>query len=100
MISDSFTDSNIIEPIMYFYKDFNYVSYIMGLSFKDGYKLFHDCKTRIQDEKLWEMYLLEAQGGYEGDFDKYKKSKVNNKNENRTKEEEQRIIDKYKDVKI
>lgn len=99
MISDSFTDSNIIEPMMYFYKDFNYVNYIMGLSFKDGYKLFHDCKTRIQDEKLWEMYLLEAQGGYEGDFDKYKKLKIIDKKP-RTKEEEQRIIEKYKDVKI
>jgi hypothetical protein len=100
MISNSFTDSNIIEPLMYIYKDYNYVSYIKGLTFIDGYRLFKECKNRIENDMLWDMYLLEAQGGFEGDFEKYKKSKIKPNNLNRTKEEEQRIIEKYKDVRI
>lgn len=101
---DFFTDENIIEPLIDYYKDFNYVEYILNLPFESGFKLYLKCIDRIkfqteekQKDKIWDMFLIEIQGGYEGNFEDYYKSKIK-VSENKTlgkkfrDSEEERII--------
>lgn len=106
-LAETFTDENIVEPIIDHYKSFDYLNYIMGSTFTDGYKLFKAFKNRVKekqemllDGKLWLMYLLELHHGYSGGYEDYKKSRTKKPNgstrENTLKE--RTLIDKYKDV--
>jgi hypothetical protein len=100
-------ETSIIESLMAYYKDFNYVNYILNLDFSDGYSLFikfvKEKADREHKERLWDMFLLEVKNGYKENFDTYLKR---NKNKSETlsmsktekKSEEQRIKEKYKDL--
>jgi len=89
---------------MYFYKDFNYINYIMDLDFKDGYSLYIKCVKRIEDEaekddrdKHFQMFLLEVENGHTGNFHDYYKSKQKvkesyNMSYDAKVDEEQRIL--------
>jgi hypothetical protein len=68
---------------MMYYKDFNYVEYIMNLSFKDGFKLYLKCMKNINKEqeeiikeRVFKVWLIDIQNGYKGDFEKYYQDKV------------------------
>lgn len=78
-----FNDENITEPIIRYYKDFDYVKYIMDLSFKDGFKLYLKCVNLMKEDQekevkdhVRQVWLIEIQNGYKGDFESYYKSKV------------------------
>jgi hypothetical protein len=66
---------------MFIYKDYNYVNYILDLSYIEGIKIYTKCIDRfnnIEEEKIdnrqWELYLLACQhGAFEGNFEDYKK---------------------------
>lgn len=100
-----FTDENIIDPLMKFYKDFNYVNYIMNLPFKCGFKLYLKCLDNLKDEdekdlknKMWNYWLIKIQNGYSNDFDSFykshiKKAESQNLDRNSKKSEEKRIIE-------
>ena len=91
---------------MYFYKDFSYINYIMGLDFKEGYALYIKCVKRIEDEmekddrdKHFQMFLLEVENGHKGNFKEYYESKRKvkesyNMTYNEKVDEEQRILNK------
>lgn len=111
---DFFTPENIIEPLMGYYKDMNYVNYIMNLSFKDGFKLYLKCVEMIEarnDEKvkdrIYNLWLVEIQNGYGGTFEEYYKSLQHknidrNLNKDIRDSEEKRIIDEItnKNIKL
>lgn len=68
---------------MRYYKDFNYVNYILNLPFKSGFKLYLKCVDHIKDEQekelkdhIRQVWLIEIQNGYTGDFESYYKSKL------------------------
>lgn len=100
-----FTDENITEPIIRYYKDFNYAKYIMSLSFKDGFKLYLKCIDLIQEQKEKEirdnerqLWLVEIQNGCKENFEDYYKSKVRRSENNSLGKdlrdsEEKRIIE-------
>ena len=108
-----FTDENITEPLVRYYKDFSYVEYIMNLSFRDGFKLYLKCIDLIKEEKevrdnISQLWLVEIQHGYEGDFESYYKSQISGQ-ENKIlgkdfrDSEEKRILEKIerkKNVKL
>ena len=110
-----FNDENITEPLIRYYKDFSYVEYIMNLSFKDGFKLYLKCIENIKEDQekeirdhIRQIWLIEIQNGYEGDFESYYKSKIK-VSENRVlgkdfrDSEEKRILEKIerkKNVKL
>ena len=108
---DFFTDENIIEPLIRYYKDFDYVNYIMNLSFRDGFKLYLKCIELMKEDQekeikdhVRQVWLIEIQHGYKGDFESYYKSKVKI-SENRAlgkqfrDSEEERIINEIEDKK-
>jgi hypothetical protein len=78
-----FTDENIIEPLIRYYKSFEYVNYILNLSFKDGFKLYLKCINLMKEDlekelkdNVRQVWLIEIQNGYKGDFESYYKSKI------------------------
>lgn len=78
-----FTSPTVIEPLMYIYKDYNYVKYVMSLDFAEAYKLIKMCRDRMQKldtdklrELLMQLYVIEIQNGYKLDFETYFKSKT------------------------
>jgi hypothetical protein len=55
----------------------------MNLSFKDGFKLYLKCIDLIKEDQekevkdhIRQIWLIEIQNGYKGDFESYYKSKV------------------------
>lgn len=90
------------------YKDFSYVQYILNLEFKQGFILYMECleaNKNINIEKskdrVFQLWLIEIQNGYEGTFDEYYKAKERasfDKPKN-ADEEEKRILDKIKNRK-
>ena len=110
-----FTYENIIEPMMSYYKDFNYVNYILNLTFYHGFKLYLKGINTIKQNQekeiknnVMKVWLVEIQNGYKGDFETYYKSKVS-LSENKILEksfkesEEKRIISEIegrKEVKM
>ena len=78
-----FTEDSIIEPLMKYYKDFDYVTFILDLPFKRGFKLYlkgienikEDNEKEIKDH-VRQIWLIEIQNGYQGDFESYYKSKI------------------------
>lgn len=111
-IMEFFTAENIIEPIMKYYKDYNYVDYILNLPFKSGFKLYLKCIKNINEDiekeaknRIFQLWIAE---GYKGKFDDYYKMQVK-RSENETlgynyrEEEEKRILkdlESKKDVKF
>lgn len=93
---------------MFMYKDFNYIKYIMNLSFDKGYLLYKNCINRFTqkqeertEDKYFTLFLFDVEhNNFKGSFkDYYKemKSKTDNLNlsyEERLKEE-QDLINKY-----
>lgn len=78
-----FNDENITEPIIRYYKNFDYVKYIMNLSFKDGFKLYLKCINLMKEDQekevkdnVRQVWLIEIQNGYKGNFEDYYNSKV------------------------
>lgn len=103
-----FTDENIVEPIMRYYKDYNYVQYILNLPFEDGFKLYLKCIENINRDEIKKVWLIEIQNGYKGDFESYYQENLL-KNENKIlgrnfrENESKRIIEEIsnkKDVKM
>lgn len=100
ILLDVFTLDNIIEPLINQYKDFNYVRYILSLEFYEGLKLYNKALERENDNRLWDLYLIERQLGYQNNFINYKKevSPVNQSNSltyNDKEKEEKRIFQKF-----
>jgi len=111
-----FTDENIIEPLMKYYKDYNYITYIMNLPFKSGFTLYLKCIDNITDDlekeskdRLWSLWLVEIQNGCKQTFeDYYKQRKEKSMTTMMTKDEkeveEQRIIketeERRKNIKL
>jgi hypothetical protein len=78
-----FTNPTTIEPLMFIYKDYNYVKYVVSLDFGEAYKLIKTCRDRIQKEEtdklrelLMQLYVIEIQNGYKLDFEAYFNSKT------------------------
>lgn len=72
---DFFTDENIIEPLMNYYKDYNYIIYILNLPFKSGFKLYLKCIANIKNDikkenenKIFSLWLVHIQHGYKESF--------------------------------
>lgn len=82
---------------MFHYKSFDYVKYILSLDFKEGYDLFKLCGKRIEEkekDKLWDLYLIEIQNGYNGSFDNYYKEKIGKSEEKNMSYEDKENIEK------
>jgi hypothetical protein len=80
-----FDIDDIIESLMNYYKDFNYIGYILSLDFESGFKLYRKGLERIKDysyNKLWDLYLVDRLMGYKNNFNEYKKE---NELQNKTK---------------
>lgn len=93
--------------MMDYYKDFNYLQYMLNLSFDDGFNLYLKCllnikqshENKIEDRyfKIWLLLLEKGQAKYD-----FKEFLENAKKETEIQElgydfrntEEQRIIDK------
>ena len=81
----------------------------MDLPFERGFKLYLKCidniKQKLEKEvkdHVRQIWLIEIQNGYKGDFEKYYKSKVSVSNDrslgkDERQSEEDRIINKVKD---
>lgn len=88
------------------YKDYQYIVYVMGLSFFEGYTLFKKCKDRIINEtkdkqldKLWDLYLIEIQHGCKQNFEDFCKDRTKVKSEKSyNNKDEKEIIKKYKNL--
>lgn len=103
-ISD-FNAENIIEPLINFYKDFNYVNFILDSDFEIGYKLFMQMKQReilISEEKIndrwFQIYIKEPRELNFGEWLTQQKKTIETENmshEDKDKEE-QRILNKYR----
>lgn len=64
---------------MGYYKDFNYVQFILSMDFESGFKLYRKGLESIKDKKYWDLYLVNVSNGYEYNFEQYKKD-IQNKN--------------------
>lgn len=58
---------------MFNYHDMNYVNYILNLPYKEGLFLYNKCIGRFNDIRTWDLYLIDIQAGYEGNYIQYKK---------------------------
>ena len=91
---------------MYQYKDFNYVNYILNLSYIEGLEMYLECMDRFNDNMLWDMFLVNAGNGYEKSFEDYKKEmlskskKYNSSFEEREKEENRIIKNNQKLIQL
>lgn len=107
---DSFTEETIIESLMNFYKDFNYVTYILDVDFETGYKLFVKMRSReienIKEkskDRVFQMYL--RQKNIDLSFEEYyqemlKNSETKNMSDNDKDAEEARIKAKFQNVDL
>lgn len=82
-IIENFTEEKYIEPIMRYYKDFSYVTFIMNLPFIDGFKLYLKCIENIKEdqkeiikERVFKIWLVDCQRGYKGSFEQYYNNKL------------------------
>lgn len=106
-LAEFFTLSNIIESFMFYYKDYNYVTHILNLNFEEAWNFYLKMIDRIKAENehikqklAWDLYLLELENGYQGSFEDYYKSKQHFDNSKiDRKSENERILNKYKDVR-
>lgn len=99
-----FTEENIIEPLMNFYKDFDYVNYILNSKFDIGYKLFYQMKIREinileekQNNRYWQLFIKSKT---ELSFSEFvnqikKEAETKNMSDEDKDNEEQRIIEKF-----
>lgn len=74
---------------MFVYKDYAYVEHVFNLPFSEGLKLYNLCIGRLNNiikennnNKIWDMYLLESQNGFNGSYEEYK-DQINIKNNNK-----------------
>lgn len=82
---------------MYQYKDYNYVNYILNLSYIEGLEMYLECMDRFNDNMMWDMFLVNASNGYDKSFEDYKKeilgkSKKYTQSFEEREKEENRII--------
>ena len=82
-VIENFTEEKYIEPIMRYYKDFSYVTFIMNLPFIDGFKLYLKCIENIKEdqkeiikERVFKIWLVDCQRGYKGSFEQYYNNKL------------------------
>lgn len=68
---------------MRYYKDFNYIKYMLNLEFKSGFKLYLKCIKLLNEEKekeikdkIFQIWLIDIQNGYKGNFEKYYQDKI------------------------
>lgn len=113
---DFFKPEKVIEPLIYYYKDMNYIDYILNLSFKDGFKLYLKGIERIRelDEKeaknhLRQLWLVEIQHGLKDTFEEYCKKNLLKKQDEKCSNKEYkdkendriiREIENKKDIKL
>jgi len=91
------------------HNDFEYVKYILNADFEDAFELYKKILDNIKTQNLerlkdryWHLWLFELKNGSkELDFQKYfdKRTNVKNKLDSVTrKNEESRILEKYKNI--
>lgn len=76
---------------MFIYKDYNYISYILNLPYKQARKHYIDCLGRFTDidkktmeDRLFQCWLIDT-NEEKGDFEKYKKAHMKKQQENTKK---------------
>lgn len=101
---------NVIEPLVNFYKDWNYVQYVLNTDFEIAYKLFLKMRSReieileVKNEnRAFQMFLKSNIPGIKFS-EYYDNMKKQNENESMTdldkEKEEKRIYEKYSKLNI
>lgn len=84
---------------MFLYNDFQYVDYVLNLSYVEGWELYSKCLDRFnsireekEDSRIWDLFLNESQvkdcGTFESYKSKMKQSQVNSGLDDETVENE------------
>lgn len=103
-IIDLYTEESIIESLMNFYKDFNYVNYILDSDFYIGYSLFVKMKERelkeIEDKIEDRHFQCFVESRTELTFKEYldqvtRKIETKQMSDLERDKEEQRILNQY-----
>lgn len=97
---------------MNYYKDFEYIKYILNLDFDSGFNLYISCLQEINnnyekeyENKLYKLWLVNIQQGLKEDFSSfYKKAKIKAKqtslSDDVKQSEEDRIISEIENKQI